>query len=139
MLEVYLVCYYFPFSVKLKIPNKVSVDFTILWVSTYHEKTIDWGIAILYILFFFLKIVSIIQYSLYDKKIYLPMQEPQETQTPLLGQENPLKLEMATLSSILARKIIWAEVGCSPWEFQRARHSWVCTNAHTQLSTMINK
>ena len=51
------------------------------------------------------------------------MQEPQETQTPLLGQENPLKLEMATLSSILARKIIWAEVGCSPWELQRARHN----------------
>lgn len=51
------------------------------------------------------------------------MQETQETQTSSLGQENPLKLEMATLSNILARKVIWTEVGYSPSESQRARHN----------------
>lgn len=51
------------------------------------------------------------------------MQETQETQTSSLGQENPLKLEMATLSSIFARKIIWTEVGYSTSESQRARHN----------------
>ena len=50
--------------------------------------------------------MSVIPYLLYDKKIHLPMQETQETQIPSLGQENPLKLEMATFSSIFARKII---------------------------------
>ena len=67
--------------------------------------------------------MSVIQYLLYDKKIHLPMQETQETQTSSLGQENPLKLEMATLSSIFARKIIWTEVGYSTSESQRARHN----------------
>ena len=40
------------------------------------------------------------------------MQEMQETQVLSLGQEEPLEEEMATHSSILARKIPWAgEVG----------------------------
>ena len=38
------------------------------------------------------------------------MQEVQETQVRSLGQEDPLKKEMATHSSILARKIPWTEV-----------------------------
>ena len=44
--------------------------------------------------------------------IQLPFQETQETQetrVQLLGQEDPLKGEMATHSSILAWKIPWTE------------------------------
>ena len=37
----------------------------------------------------------------------------QETQVLSLGQENPLKEEMATRSSILARRILWTE---DPWQ-----------------------
>ena len=33
----------------------------------------------------------------------------QETQVQLLGQEDPLEKEMATHSSILAQRILWAE------------------------------
>ena len=37
------------------------------------------------------------------------MQETQETQVRLLGWEDPLEEEMATLSSILAWRIPWTE------------------------------
>ena len=37
------------------------------------------------------------------------MQETQETQVQFLSQEDPLEEEMATHSSILARKIPWTE------------------------------
>ena len=37
------------------------------------------------------------------------MQEPQKTDIPSLGQEDPLEEEMATHSSILAWEIPWAE------------------------------
>ena len=37
------------------------------------------------------------------------MQEMQETWVRSLGQEDPLKKEMATLSSILAWRISWTE------------------------------
>ena len=37
------------------------------------------------------------------------MQETQETRVQSLGQEDPLEKEMATLSSILAWKILWIE------------------------------
>jgi len=37
------------------------------------------------------------------------MQETQETRVQSLGQEDPLEKEMATLSSILAWKILWTE------------------------------
>ena len=40
------------------------------------------------------------------KEYNLPMQE---TPVPSLGWENPLELEMATCSSILAWKIPWTE------------------------------
>ena len=43
------------------------------------------------------------------KKIRLPVQEMQETQVLSLSWEDPLKKEMATLSSILAWKISWTE------------------------------
>ena len=37
------------------------------------------------------------------------MQEMQETRVRSLGQENPLEMEMATYSSILAWEIPWTE------------------------------
>ena len=39
----------------------------------------------------------------------LPMQETQEMQVQSMGGEDPLELEMATHSSILAWKIPWVE------------------------------
>ena len=56
------------------------------------------------------------------------MQEPQETQVPPLGQEDPLEKEMATQSSIIARKISWEK---GAW---RATVDRVTKN-RTQLST----
>ena len=43
------------------------------------------------------------------QRIHLPMQEIQETQARSLGQEYPLKKEMATHSSVLTWKIPWTE------------------------------
>ena len=37
------------------------------------------------------------------------MQQTQEMQVPLLSQEDPLEMEMATLSSNLAWRILWTE------------------------------
>ena len=63
------------------------------------------------------------------------MQETQEIQVRFLGWENTLEKEMATHSSILARKIPWTE---EPGRLQsigshRVRHYWsylahTCTN-----------
>ena len=39
----------------------------------------------------------------------------QESQVQSLGQEDPLKKEMATRSSILAGKILWTEEPCRLW------------------------
>ena len=39
----------------------------------------------------------------------LPIQEPQETWVPSLGQEDPLEKKMATHSTILAWRIPWTE------------------------------
>ena len=57
-----------------------------------------------------------------------------ETRIPSLGQEDPLEKEMATHSSILARRIPWAE---EPGKLQsmgsqRVKHNWV-TWAHLQI------
>ena len=41
-------------------------------------------------------------------RIYLPMQEMQETQVWFLGQEDPLEKEMWTHSSILSWEILWS-------------------------------
>ena len=48
----------------------------------------------------------------------------QETQVPLLNQEDPLKKEMATHSSILTWKIPWTEDpgGLQSMELQRVRY-----------------
>ena len=43
------------------------------------------------------------------QRIFLPMQETQETQILSLGQEDPLEEDMATHSSILAWRISWTE------------------------------
>ena len=51
----------------------------------------------------------------------LPMQEMQETGLWSLGQENPLKKEMAIHSSILAWKIPWAEEPGALWGHKRVR------------------
>ena len=51
-------------------------------------------------------------------KNLLAIQEPQETQVPSLGQEDPLEEKMATYSSILLWKISWTEEPgglYSPW------------------------
>ena len=48
----------------------------------------------------------------------------QEMQVQSLGQEDPLEEEIATSSSILARKIPWTEElgGLQPMQSQRVRH-----------------
>ena len=43
------------------------------------------------------------------RRIFLPVQEVQETQVQRLGQEDPLEEEMATHSSILTFRIPWTE------------------------------
>ena len=43
------------------------------------------------------------------QRIYLPMQETEETWVQSLGWEDPLEEEMATHSSILAMEISWTE------------------------------
>jgi len=52
------------------------------------------------------------------------MQEMQETRVGPLGQEDSLKEEMASHSSILAWKISWAEEpgGLQSWGRKRVRH-----------------
>ena len=49
----------------------------------------------------------------------------QETRVQSLGQEDPLKKEMATSSSILAKKIPWTEEtgGLQSMMSQRVRHN----------------
>ena len=42
------------------------------------------------------------------------LQEPQETQVPSPGREDPLVEEMATPSSILAWEILWTEESGRP-------------------------
>ena len=59
------------------------------------------------------------------------MHELQETRVRSLSQEDPLKEEMATYSSIFARIIPWTE---EPGEIQsmglqRVRHNWVAEYA----------
>ena len=56
-----------------------------------------------------------------------------ETQVPSLGQEDPLEEEMATHSSILARRIPWTEelVGYSPWGHKESDTTEAAERAHT--------
>ena len=57
------------------------------------------------------------------------MQETQETQVRFLGQEDPLELETATYSSILAWEIPWTEepVRLQSVGLQRVRHNYATT------------
>ena len=59
------------------------------------------------------------------KESSLPVQETQDMRVQSLGQEDPLKEEMATLSSILAWEIPWTEEprGLQPMGSQRIRHN----------------
>ena len=63
------------------------------------------------------------------------MQEQQETRVRSLGQEDPLRKEMATHSSILAWRIPWTEEpgGLLSMGSHRVRHDWsdlARTHAH---------
>ena len=56
----------------------------------------------------------------------------QETQVHSLGQEDPLKEEMATLSGILAWKIPFTkETGLQSMGLQRIGHDLVTEHSHT--------
>ena len=57
----------------------------------------------------------------------------QETQVPFRDQEDPLEKEMATHSSILARRIPWMEelAGCSPWGCKELDVTEWLTHTHT--------
>ena len=59
-----------------------------------------------------------------------------ETQVRPLGWEDPLKEEMATHSSILAREIHGQRslVDYSPWSYKRVRHD-LGTKQHQQYGT----
>ena len=61
------------------------------------------------------------------------MQEAQETWVWSLGQEDPLKKEMATYSSVLAWRILCTEElgGLQFIRLQRVRHSWTTEDTHT--------
>ena len=47
---------------------------------------------------------------MHTHQTHLPMQETQETQVQSLGQEDPLRQEMESHSSILAWEIPWKEL-----------------------------
>ena len=72
-------------------------------------------------------------------KKLLPMQMMQETWVQSLGREDPLEKEMATLSSILARKIPRTEEsgGLQPMVLRRVEHDQTCMRArvHTHIHT----
>ena len=59
-------------------------------------------------------------------RIFLPMQEMQETRVRSLSWEDPLEEEMATHSSTISWKIPWTEEpgGLQTMRSQRVRHHW---------------
>ena len=69
------------------------------------------------------------------KKICLPMQKKQQTWTQSLGLEDPLEVEMATHSSVLAWSIPWTEEpgGVQSTGSQRVIHDW----AHTHTTLVV--
>ena len=64
------------------------------------------------------------------------MQETQEMQVRPLGWEDPLQVEMATHSSILAWKIPWTEDTdrLQSMGLQKVGHDWVTEHAWTWKS-----
>ena len=65
------------------------------------------------------------------------MQETQETRVQSLGQEDPLKKEMATHSSILAWNILWTE---EPGGLQSmgCKESDMTEHSHTQGTIILS-
>ena len=59
-------------------------------------------------------------------RIRLPMQDTQEMQVQFLGQEDPLKKEVATHSRVLAWEILWTEEsdGLSSMGSQTVGYDW---------------
>ena len=67
------------------------------------------------------------------------MQEMQETWVPSLGREDPLELEVATHSSVLAWKIPWMEnpARLQFMRLQRVGHNYARTHRHTELKDEV--
>ena len=63
------------------------------------------------------------------------VQKTQETWVWSLGQEDPMKEEMATLSSILTWKVPWTEEpdGLQSKGSQRVGHDWACMQKNLQI------
>ena len=63
------------------------------------------------------------------------VQKTQETWVWSLGQEDPIKEEMATLSSILTWKVPWTEEpdGLQSKGLQRVGHDWACMQKNLQI------
>jgi hypothetical protein len=68
------------------------------------------------------------------------MQEPQETQVQSLGWKDPLGEKMATHSSILAWRVLWAEEPCGLQSMgsQRVRHNWVTNSFISHVCVCIH-
>ena len=76
-----------------------------------------------YAVFFLTTLKNILLYLVAQTVMRLPtMPTMWETQVQSLGQEDLLEKEMATHSSILARKSHgwWNLVGCSPWGYKES-------------------
>ena len=67
------------------------------------------------------------------------MQETQEMSVWSLGLEDPPEKEMATHSSILARKIPWMEEPGGSTGSQRVVHDWTAKHKGTTLKGMIGQ
>ena len=67
------------------------------------------------------------------------MQEMQETWVPSLGREDPLELEVATHSSVLAWKIPWMEnpARLQFMRLQRVGHNYTRMHRHTELKDEV--
>ena len=63
------------------------------------------------------------------------VQETQEAQVRSLGQEDPLEVEMATHSSVLAWRVPWTE---EPGGLQSMGHKESDTTEHLSSSTFLN-
>ena len=69
-----------------------------------------------------------------------PPGSPKETQVRSLGQEGPLEKEMATHSSIVARRILWTEEagGLSLWGHKELDLTLqLSTHVFTYIKTLL--
>ena len=97
-----------------------------VWKPWSYAQNVHLWTSVLFILF--LGMASQVAQGL---RIYLSMQEMQETQLWSLGQEDPLEEGMATHPSILAWRSPWTEEpgGIQSMGSKRVRHDW----AHTLM------